>query len=910
MQMRHPTDHGAESARILVAISFHFDFTRLGFLGEVLRSLSEFPVAAIEVVVLTNVADAETIAPLRRLCLETLGDLCNIRTEVDLASPWDLTWRHKVIIADEFIARNHGDFTHFVYLEGDIRLTFANFCYWLEFRDLLRPAGLLPAFVRMEYREATGGYTASDAFWPIYVPVQPYLRIDDMFLVNMPNPYNPLYLLDRELAREYVTSPSFDQGKSIEVARWGISERAAMGLCLENVPIPFRSRYVVPVSARTGKTPPFAWTLHIPNNYASDPRSPLGKVRMDSLFAGAAEAVAIDRWGVKEHDEPPHLATIELELDAMPEGSAPESQDLFHMVTDHDTIVYLDHQTWHLKHAPLGIAPLNLVLETVGSHARIWAVFDEGSELCQLHFLSNDGTVKPERSRSVPDCGILPIADLVFGVRIGEHYLSAGLDGLVRNDRLHCQRWEHYRFLRADTVRGLSLMRRYSWLSPDDRRILCLADQPLFLERSSPWESSALAATLAPGAIEFRRGLVFGPIRLPVVSREQVITIGQSSDSCPPPHLEIRVRPGGAHRFSRFAPLVHYRLAGDDTAYECLRLSLTSLIGHGGYLGAISIACDRPEENLLSYLPEGLRSRVTLARISAADAAAEDAGLDPVLQDRHQPILLAAPDVIFDASILDLLIDSMLEGQRRVSAGSQCADGRGLRRFPGAPSEVGRRAMQAYRAALGCDQAADDRRAIRLNPALPGPMSGEELDHLARLARRVPRHGTIIEIGSAFGQSSWVMAANADPSVTVYCIDDWAEGAGEESAQSLATFRANLAPFTNIVALSGRNPGDFQGWQREIDLLVENTGAWDPLLHASLSFWRRILRPQGVVCGRFPGESTDQVLTEVADLARNAAAELERTGNLWSFKPRSASGTGISDLRTQSPGPSSGREIH
>ena len=69
-----------------------------------------------------------------------------------------------------------------------------------------------------------------------------------------------------------------------------------------------------------GKTPAYAWTLHIPSNYASNPRSPLGKVRMESLFAGAAEAVAIDRWGVKEHDEPPHLASIELELDAMPEG--------------------------------------------------------------------------------------------------------------------------------------------------------------------------------------------------------------------------------------------------------------------------------------------------------------------------------------------------------------------------------------------------------------------------------------------------------------------------------------------------------------------------------------------------------------------------------------------------------------
>jgi hypothetical protein len=383
--------------------------------------------------------------------------------------------------------------------------------------------------------------------------------------------------------------------------------------------------------------------------------------------------------------------------------------------------------------------------------------------------------------------------------------------------------------------------------------------------------------------------LVFGPARLPLVSGEQLITIGQSDDSRPPSHLEIRASPERTHRFSRFAPLVHYRLDGDDTAFECLRLSLTSLVRYGRYPGPISIACDRPEESLLSYLPEGLHSRVTLARISAGDAAAADGGLDAALQDRHQPILLAAPSVIFDTNILDLLIDSLLEGRTRLSAVSPCVVGAGLRHFPEAPSEVGLRAMRSYLAALDRNQAAtDDPRAVQLNLTLPGPMSGEELDRLARLARRVPRHGTIIEIGAGMGQSSWVLAANADPSVSVYCIEDWAQAAGEESAHSLTTFRVNLAPFANVIALPGVNPRDFVGWQREIDLLVENSGESDPALHGSLLFWRRMLQPQGIVCGRFPGEDAEEVLTKVANLAQIAGTELERTGNLWSFKLRSA----------------------
>ncbi len=158
--------------------------------------------AAIEVVVFTNVAETETIAPLRRLCLETLGDLCTIRTEVDLASPWDLTWRHKAIISDEFLGGKRGGFTHFIYLEDDIRLTFTNLCYWLKFRNLLRPAGLLPAFVRMEYRAAVGGYTASDAFWRVYAAAQAYRpHRRHVPRGHVESRITRFYLLDRELAR-------------------------------------------------------------------------------------------------------------------------------------------------------------------------------------------------------------------------------------------------------------------------------------------------------------------------------------------------------------------------------------------------------------------------------------------------------------------------------------------------------------------------------------------------------------------------------------------------------------------------------------------------------------------------------------------------------------------------------------
>ena len=70
--------------------------------------------------------------------------------------------------------------------------------------------------------------------------------------------------------------------KVVSIAQ--VRERAAMGLCFENIPVFFQSRYVVPVSTKTGIAPNYTWISHLPNNYANNPSIPFGKIRMNSLF--------------------------------------------------------------------------------------------------------------------------------------------------------------------------------------------------------------------------------------------------------------------------------------------------------------------------------------------------------------------------------------------------------------------------------------------------------------------------------------------------------------------------------------------------------------------------------------------------------------------------------------------------
>lgn len=66
-----------------------------------------------------------------------------------------------------------------------------------------------------------------------------------------------------------------------------------------------------------------------------------------------------------------------------------------------------------------------------------------------------------------------------------------------------------------------------------------------------------------------------------------------------------------------------------------------------------------------------------------------------------------------------------------------------------------------------------------INRKIPGQLREEEQFSIALLAKLVPTNGKIVEVGSLLGRSSWLWAQNADPSVTVFCIDPWKKPAEE-----------------------------------------------------------------------------------------------------------------------------------
>jgi len=303
----------AATSRLLIAIAFHFVKDRLGYLDNVLQSLAVFPVQRRDIVVFTNTTNIAEQESIRKLFHKAgLVDGCDARLVVEgnLPNPRNLAWAHKKLISGPFLALS-SSYSHFVSLEDDLPLTFENFVYFLVARDILRPFGLVPAFLRTEWSAERECRVNTDSFIPVMLAQRPFILDGDYAFVALDNPSYSAFILDQDLAKEYVNSRWFDLKRSDEVNpfglfegallglifqkppapfQFGIIERAAMGLTFENPPAPFAYRAVVPVSITTRIAPQCAWLAHVANNYADNSNCHNARIAMTDLFVGEFDA--------------------------------------------------------------------------------------------------------------------------------------------------------------------------------------------------------------------------------------------------------------------------------------------------------------------------------------------------------------------------------------------------------------------------------------------------------------------------------------------------------------------------------------------------------------------------------------------------------------------------------------------
>lgn len=276
--------------KVLTCIAFHFRQERLHYLRQVLF-MQQFLADAVHVFITTNTADPEELRAITSIAPATTDRFkFEVVTFDNLPNPWLLTWAHKVILAAKL---DDPSYTHYLYSEDDIEVTPMNIDYWINARETLRPLGLYPSFVRVEWSDDYQDWVSTDIRQAVSIETTPHVSLPggSYGYINFPNPYQGLFFYDRELMAEHAGSISFDilrygNLENLDLT-WGggVAERANFAQTFMNVPNGFFSRNVAPYLPKYMMLDPRCFVHHLPNNFANlKPEVEFGKLRVKDIF--------------------------------------------------------------------------------------------------------------------------------------------------------------------------------------------------------------------------------------------------------------------------------------------------------------------------------------------------------------------------------------------------------------------------------------------------------------------------------------------------------------------------------------------------------------------------------------------------------------------------------------------------
>jgi hypothetical protein len=263
--------------KLLICITFFYSEKRLSILRNTCSGLSNLA-KEVNVVIITNDPSktSSIIDKLRDFSLN-LKIVCPDL----LGHPYLLTWCHQSIFRDAI--KEDTNITHFMYIEDDIVINQDNIRYWLEGREALRQAGLIPSFLRYEISGKSPVPYATDITKRINLFLIPKVKIPSKSYcyINLPQPYQGMYLLDRELMIEHLSHGSSNP----DFGPWPIREKAAQGITFLNVPRPFTSRNVLGYCINRGAVDERSLIHHAANNYVNDESSSLAKIPVNNIFS-------------------------------------------------------------------------------------------------------------------------------------------------------------------------------------------------------------------------------------------------------------------------------------------------------------------------------------------------------------------------------------------------------------------------------------------------------------------------------------------------------------------------------------------------------------------------------------------------------------------------------------------------
>ena len=196
-------------------------------------------------------------------------DTLDIRVK-ELSDPYNYTWEHKNYMA-EFL---DSDYTHFAYIEGNLDVTKKTFDYWNHARHLFLKHHLnfIPAIHRIQ-KDKEGNIYSLDCTH--HQRHRPLVEVEGEKFTFLSEPYQGMFIMDRELVEEHIHSQYFSFGQK---QSYGIRESANLGNMYVNVPEGYPHRAALPLNMEP------CMVEHFGTDYHNNPSSPHAKIRIESLF--------------------------------------------------------------------------------------------------------------------------------------------------------------------------------------------------------------------------------------------------------------------------------------------------------------------------------------------------------------------------------------------------------------------------------------------------------------------------------------------------------------------------------------------------------------------------------------------------------------------------------------------------
>lgn len=267
-------------SRVEAHIVSHYRSDRAEQLGIVLDAILGWKNCIVRAVVSSNVPTYETSGVLRPFQerFAAAGHELVLNVVEGLTNPRLLTWEHKRFIEPWLETASPGE-DFFMYIEDDIEVTNQNLMYFIRTNRVLKKHGLIPGFLR--YEKKGDEVRLVDVTQPEYWQRERSVRIDGRTYHACVNPYWAGFVLDRDLAKEYVASRSYRLDAS-EFVPWNVQERAAMGLTFEEPRLGLRTRIVVPIVE--GRPDPDCFVWHCSNSYSAEDHPVVARLTPERAF--------------------------------------------------------------------------------------------------------------------------------------------------------------------------------------------------------------------------------------------------------------------------------------------------------------------------------------------------------------------------------------------------------------------------------------------------------------------------------------------------------------------------------------------------------------------------------------------------------------------------------------------------